>query len=367
MTHRERFMAVLNGQTPDRIPIVANLTVQVAEKLAEALGTEVGFVDSFLATRISHRDMLLKLGNDAVLIAATREKPTVTLENGDALDEWGFTSRTVGLYGETVGRPLAACECVSDLDQYAFPDPDAPARWEHARGEVARFGKDYAVIGDLEACIFELAWNLVGLEKFLMDLYTQEAYIEPLLDRIEAYSTRCGLRLIELGADMIWAGDDFGTQNGMMISPEIWRRVFKPRYARMWKTFKAKNPNVRIAYHSCGSIVPIIPDYIEIGLDFLNPIQPQAAGMDLKALYKQYGKDVGFFGGVDVQGALPHGTPEDVRAEVRRVMDAVEHSPRFIIAPAHNIQPDTSVKNVLAFFEEAIAYGAIPQAKDARG
>ena len=361
MTHRERFLAVLHGGIPDRIPIVCNLTIQAAERLAEVLGKEVGFVDSFLATRISHRDILLELGNDAVLIAATRGTPTVALPDGDVRDEWGIVYRTVGYYGEAHGRPLSECESIEDLDRYQLPDPLAPARWLHAAGEVAKYGRDYAIIGDLEACIFELAWNLVGLEKFLMDLLTEEEYVDALLDRIEAYSTACGLKMIELGADMIWAGDDFGTQNGMMISPEIWRERFKPRYRRMFEAFKKANPKIKIAYHSCGSIVPIIPEYMEIGLDFLNPIQPQAKGMHLDELYREYGDRVGFFGGVDVQGVLPDGTPEDVRKEVRRVMDAVDHSPRFIIAPAHNIQPDTSVENILAFFDESIRYGKIPR------
>ncbi len=358
MNHRERFMAAIAGGQPDRVPILANLTIQAAQRLAGVLGKEVGYVDSFLATRISHRDILLTLGNDAVIIAATRGKESQTLENGDVLDEWGITYRTVGLYGEAVERPFGRCEEAQELDRFPWPDPLVPERWTHALGEVARYKNDYAIVGDLEACLFELAWNLVGLEKFLMDLLAEEDYIEVLLDRVEAFSTACGLKMIELGADMIWAGDDFGTQNGMMISPGLWRRVFKPRYQRMFAAFKKAKPDVVIAYHSCGSIVPIIEDYIEIGLDFLNPIQPAAAGMDLGALYDKYGGRLGFFGGVDVQGVLPHGTVEDVRQEVRRVLDAVHHAPNFIIAPAHNIQPDTSADNILAFFDEAKRYGA---------
>lgn len=367
MTHRERFLATLHNGTPDRIPIVANLTIQAAEKIAAALGTEVGFVDSFLATRISHREMLLKMGNDAVLVAATPATPSVVLENGDVRDELGITYRNVGLYAEAVGRPLSECESLEDLARYRLPDPLAPQKWAFSQDVIARYKADYGVIGDLEACLFELSWNLVGLEKFLVDLMTEEEYIPALLDRVEEYSTQCGLKMIQLGVDMIWAGDDFGTQNAMILSPQLWREHFKPRYERMWKAFRRANPDIKIAYHSCGSIVPIIEDYIEIGLDFLNPIQPLAAGMDLAQLYKRYGDRLGFFGGVDVQNVLPNGTQEDVRKEVRRVMDAVEHSPRFIIAPAHNIQPDTSVENILAFFDEAIKYGKIPAPQGEKG
>jgi uroporphyrinogen decarboxylase len=358
VNHKERFLAVLQNKKPDRVPILANLTVQAAQKLAPILNKEIGFIDSFLATRISHRDILLALGNDAVIIAPTRETPTRTLPNGDICDEWGIIYHTVGLYGEAVGRPLANCGTAEELNGFRMPDPDAPVYWEWAKREVAVYGNDYVVVGDLEACIFELAWNLVGLEKFLCDLMTDEDYVTLLLDRIESYSTKLGRNLIALGSDLIWAGDDFGTQNGMMISPELWRKHFKPRYERMFAEFKRLKPDVKIAYHSCGSIAQIIPEYIEIGLDFLNPIQPAAVGMDLGVLYDEYHDRLGFFGGVDVQNILPKGSTDDVRREVRRCMDATKKE-RFIIAPAHNIQPDTPVENILAFFDEAIHYGKL--------
>ena len=357
MTHRERFLSTLEGRIPDRKPVLANLTIQAAEKLAQALGKEVGFVDSFLATRLSHRDILLALGNDAVIVGATRGMPTVTLPGGEARDEWGITYRTVGYYGEAVGRPLAGCETVDDLKRYPFPDPLVPERWTLALSEVEAYRTEYGLVGDLEACLFELAWNLVGLEKFLMDLYSGEAYIEPLLDCIADFSTACGLRMIDMGVDMIWAGDDFGTQKGLMISPTLWRTYFKPRYRKMFEQFKARNPNVKIAYHSCGAIRPLISEYIEIGLDFLNPLQPAAEGMEYSSLYDTYGDALGYFGGMDVQRILPFGTDEDVRREVRRLLSVGNEKTRFILAPAHNIQPDTPVENILAFFDEATHFG----------
>ena len=360
MTHRERFMAVMNGQKPDRIPIVGNMTVQEAEKFSQMWGLDVDFVDSWIGTRISHREILNKLGNDAVIIAATRGTPTRTLPNGDVEDEWHMVYHRVGLYDEIVKRPLSECETVEDLNAYQFPDALAPQRWAFAEEIIPRYKNEYGIIGDLEAAIFEIAWNMVGMEKFLTDLICDEEYIDPFLDRLEDFATKCGVKMVELGCDMIWCGDDFGTQNGMMISPDLFREKFKFRYERMWRKFKEINPNVKIAHHTCGSVIPIIPDFIEIGLDFLNPIQPQAKGMNLAELYAQYGDRLGFFGGVDIQGVLPHGSLEDVRNEVHRVMDAVRHGNNFIIGPAHNIQADTPVENVIAFYEESIKYGVIP-------
>lgn len=353
MTHRERFLATLQGKPVDRKPVLAHLTVQAAEKLAPVLGKEIGFNDSFLATRISHRDILLALGNDAVTVGAGRGMPSVTLANGDVCDEWGLTYRTVGFYGETVKRPLAGCETVEDVENYKLPDPLAPGRWVLAEADIKAYKHEYAVVGDIEACIFELAWNLVGLEKFLMDIYSDEEYVEPLLDRLAEFSTICGLKLIDLGADMIWAGDDFGTQKGLMISPELWRRLFKPRYQKMFAAFKERNPAIKIAYHSCGAIRPLINEYFEIGLDFINPMQPAAEGMEYASLYAEYGDRIGYFGGMDVQGILPFGTEEEVRKEVSRLLSVGSEKTRFILAPAHNIQPDTPVENILAFFDEA--------------
>ncbi len=358
MDHRTRFMSVLEGKRPDRVPILANLTPQIAQKLTEVLNKPLGLVDSFLSTRISHLDILLALGNDGVEIAATRAKsaPTITLENGRQKDEWQMEYQHVGLYDETVVRPLCNAQTIKDIESYDFPDALAEGRWDFATQTSQKYKKDYAIIGDMEACLFELAWNLVGMEKFLMDLYSGEEYVEVLLNKIIDFSTKCGLKMIELGADMLWTGDDFGTQENMMVSPQIWREYFKPRMAKMFAAFKQANPNIKIAYHSCGSIIPIIPDLAEIGLDFLNPIQPKAQGMKLDVLVKEYGDRLGFFGGVDVQEVLPNGSVKDVKAEVKRCIDASFGS-RYIIAPAHNIQPDTPIENVFAFYDAVNKYG----------
>lgn len=361
MNSRERFLEAIKGGNPDRTPIVANLTIQVAEKLAKELNLEVGMVDSFLATRISHRDILLELGNDAVLVAGTRalNKKTFKKENGNVVDEWGLEYRTVGLYDEAVVRPLSECESVEDLEKYDFPDPLAIGRWDFAEESVNKYKNDYGIIGDLEACIFELAWNLVGMEKFMMDLATEEEYIDVLLDKITDFSTTCGLKMIELGADMIWTGDDLGTQAGMMISPNMWRETFKPRLQKMFATFKEANKDIKIAYHSCGAISSIIEELAEIGLDVINPLQPLATGMELGNLYQKYKEKLIFFGAIDVQEVLPNGSIEDVKAEVLRCINATEGGKRYIIAPSHNIQPDTPIENVYAFFQAAKDYGVI--------
>jgi uroporphyrinogen decarboxylase len=362
MNSRARFLTSINHQEPDRVPTFTNLTPQVAEQFGRMWNLPWEPEDSWLSTRNSHTEILLKLGNDAVGIAANRASasPTVRLPDGTLRDEWGMVYREVGLYTEVVVRPLAQAQTITDLDHYELPDPHAEGRFDYARKIAGQYSRDYAVIGDLEACVFELAWNLVGMEKFLMDMVMGKSYMEALLDRLMQYHIEVGKELIGAGADVIWMGDDFGTQTGMMISPASYRKYFKPRHARMIAEFKAMKPDLKIAYHTCGSVAPIIEDFIEIGIDLLNPIQPQAKDMDLGKFKKSYGDRLGFFGGVDVQGALPQGDPDDVKAEVRMRIAQAGHGGGFIIAPAHNIQPDTPAENILAYFEAIKEYGSYP-------
>lgn len=357
MEKRERFLTAIQNRQPDRVPILASLTPQMALKLSDALHIPATEEDSFLSTRISNVEILNHLGNDAVCVGALRETPTRTLDNGRMLDEFGIQYQTVGLYNEAVVRPLAGVESVEEVEAYRFPDPLAASRFTLAEENIARYSKDYAIVGDLEATVFELAWNLVGLEDFLMGLYTQEAHIEAILEGCMNFNIRIAEKLVDMGCDMIWLGDDVGTQNNLMISPQIYRRSLKPRLKKVIEAIKSKNSRVKVAYHSCGAITGLIPDLIETGIDVLNPIQPMATGMDLGRLKKEYGKEIAFFGGVDVQGVLPNGTVEDVRNEVKLRISQAGENGGYILAPAHNIQPDTSVENVVAMYEAVLEFG----------
>ncbi len=360
MNPRERFIRTLNKDNPDRPPVFANFTPQVAEKMEKAIGApHEPPEDSLLSTRISHPGLLTKLGNDCVGIAACAPKgaETYTNEEGMIVNEWGMKFKPFGLYNELYEFPLADAVSVEYIKKYSFPDPYAEGRYDHAERILSEYGKDYGVIADLETSFFETSWYLVGLEKFLMDLLMEQPYIFELMDTVREINTKIGVKLIEMGADMIWAGDDFGSQSGLMMDPVLWRKHFKPRIKEMFDAFRRVNPDIKIAWHSCGSVVEIIPDFIEIGLDVLNPLQPLAEGMTPEGLTEKYIDDLIFFGGIDVQGLLPNGTPDEIRREVRRRMQIYGQKGGYIVAPAHNVQADTPEENILAFFEAATTYG----------
>jgi len=360
MTSRERTLLAINHREPDRPPLYVSLTPQVAKALSEAFGVPYEPpVDALLSTRMSHMNLLAHMGVDIIGIAATYPAsfPSTVLPDGRVRNEWGMVFRTVGLYGEFDEFPLQKAVTANDIEQYDFPDPLAPGRFDVAQDMMNRFFSSHGIVGDLETSVFETAWYLTGLEKFLMDLLMEAEYLPRLLDKIMSINTTLGKKLIELGVDILWCGDDFGSQQGMIMDPDLWRKVFKPRIREMFAAFRKVRPDIKLAWHSCGSILPIIPDLIELGLDILNPIQPLANGMDPEFLKNTYGKDLIFFGGIDVQRLLPYGTPQQISDEVKRRAAILGNGGGYIIAPAHNIQPDTPVANIVAFFDAVKSLG----------
>jgi uroporphyrinogen decarboxylase len=354
MNQKERVIAAISRQPHDRPPVFATLTPQMAQKLSAHLGLSYEAPeDSLLSTRISHTKLLTSLGNDCVGIAActTLERPTTISPEGLITNEYGMVFKNAGLYNEFFEFPLADADSKADIENYDWFDPSWSSRFSLANSVVKEYGEKYAIVGDLETTIFETAWYLTGLEKLLLDLLFEPEYLPALLDKIMQINLVTGTKLIEAGADIIWAGDDFGMQSGMIIDTDSWRKHFKPRIKFLFGEFKKVNPNLKIAWHSCGSILPIIPDFIEIGLDILNPLQPLAEGMNPEYLVENYGQDLVFFGGIDIQELLPNGSVAQIKDEVKRRIEIFGKYNGYICAPAHNIQPDTPVENVLAFFE----------------
>ncbi|MBK6281484.1 MAG: hypothetical protein IPF54_01385 [Draconibacterium sp.] len=282
---------------------------------------------------------------------------TITLPDGKLKNEWGMIMRNVGIYSEFVEFPLAHATTKQDILNYTFPRPKRCRKIRSGGSDDENLFRQLRCDWRLETMFFEMSWYLTGMEKFLMDLMLEEEYQAQLMDTIMNYIIVAGKKLIEMGVDILWCGDDFGSQQGMIMDPETWRSVFKPRIKYMFEEFRKVRPDIKIAWHSCGSILPIIPDFIEIGLDILNPIQPLAHGMEPLFLKNTYGKDLTFFGGIDVQQLLPYGNPQTIRDEVRRRIDILGKGGGYIVAPAHNIQPDTPIENVMAFFDAVINPG----------
>jgi uroporphyrinogen decarboxylase len=357
MNSRQRTIEAIHHRQPDRPPVYVSLTPQMAKKICDATGFPYEApIDAMESARISHSALLTHIGVDVIAVAATAPPLglTVELADGRIRNEWGMIYKNVGIYAEFDEYPLAQAKSKEDILAYPFPDHHLEARYEIARAMMEKYGQSHGIIGDVETMFFETSWYLTGMEKLLVDIITDAEYVPFLLDKIMEQNIIAGKKLIEMGVDILWCGDDFGGQQGMLIDPDMWRQIFKPRIKSMFEEFRKVRSDIKFAWHSCGSILPIIPDFIEVGLDILNPIQPLAKGMEPEFLKNTYGKDLVFFGGIDVQELLPYGTPQMIQDEVKRRIDILGKGGGFIVSPAHNIQPDTPVENVIAFFEAVL-------------
>lgn len=341
MNSKERVFTALDHKKPDRVPIQASFVPQLERKLEERF-------------KLKGPELHIGLGDDMLLSWVSMATGFYQEETETYQCEWGITWKWTDIYTEPYIHPLSDD---SKVMPYQTPDPLRDNRYDEVRELIRNYGNEFPIMGCIATTIFEAAWYLRGFDKVLVDLYENKDIINNLLDKTMNFHMQAGLKFIEEGVDLLWVGDDFGSQEGMIISPAMWREFFKWRYAMMFENFKKKNPNIKIAYHSCRNIMPIIPELIEIGVDILNPIQPRA--MDPAEVKKKFGKKLCFWGGIDIQYVLPFGTRKEVEDEVKLRISQLDGDGGLILSPAHNIQVDTSIENVLAFYEAAKKYGGM--------
>jgi len=367
--HRDRVQEALGHEIPDRCPMQISFTPEFAERLetdlqARGSGSHNphGGGNTYELERALDEDMLLS----SVGWVNSYYQPGY--ERCDSyLDEWGVRWKTVeystrfgnGRYTEPSGHPLAEDSAVSS---YRAPDPTRPALYTDFSRLVRELSQEYWIVGVVVTTVFECAWALRGYEQLLTDFLLNPDLADQVLDFPFRYHQEVGRKLVELGADMIWLGDDVGSQSSMLLSPKVWRRFLKPRLAAIIATLKAVNPRVKVAYHSDGWIEPVIPELIEIGVDVLNPIQP--AVLDLEGLARHYGSHLCFWGSIDIQRTLPFGTPSDVAEEVRARLQTLGRHGGLVIGPTHNVQLDTPLENFWAMVNTIVQtpYASLPQA-----
>jgi uroporphyrinogen decarboxylase len=355
MKHRDRVAMALRREKPDRPPMQVSFTPEFAVRLradlhqaGRAAHNPHGGGNTYELERALDEDMLLTSVGWANSYYANEAQ-------GDAVDsytdEWGVGFRNApyetpfgrGFYTEMVKHPLADRRA---LASWQPPDPQRPELYREAEQVLAAYKGEYWIVGVTVTTIFETAWALRGYSQMLMDFAEDPELADTILDFPFRYHLAAASRLARMGVDMIWIGDDVGTQHGMLISPRTWRRFLKPRMAEFIATLKGINPEIKVAYHSDGNIITIIPELIEIGLDVLNPVQP--ACMDPALLKRRFRERLCFWGTIDEQHTLPFGTPEEVRREVLSRIENVGYDGGLIIGPTHHVQLDTPLPNFWA-------------------
>ena len=271
--------------------------------------------------------------------------------------EWGI----MGAPGPTAHfqemlHPMAKFESPEQVLAYPWPDWLADYRWENVPARVAQLkDRDLVVCAFMEMTLFELAWYLRGMDGFMEELLDGEDIAITLLDKLTEIRVGMARRYAQCGVDVLMLGDDVATQEDMMISPALWRETLKPRLAEVIRAAKEINPEILIFYHGDGNMERIIPELIEIGVEILNPVQPEC--MDPRRMKELYGDRLAFWGCIGTQTTMPFCTPDEIRQTVRQLIDEVGIGGGLLLAPTHTLEPDVPWANVEAFLEAVNAPG----------
>jgi len=374
MTHRERVLTALEHKEPDRVPIdIWGSASRICNKLYFEIAEEQGwkelgpcvkasrsgdYVDDRVAALVGSDFRHINIGKPEDFTAATRE-------DGITIGEWGWGTAEVAGSSHVAYNPLAGAE-EDAIEKHQWPTAEDPGR---TRGLEAKVKKLYdenefflTATSGVSGMMLDLGPYLRGFDQFLMDLYINESFSHKLIGKIadiiiELYS----FYLKDIGPmlDCIEFSSDHGMQDRPLVSPDIYRKFFKDQYARVFREVKKAAPNAKIFMHSCGSVRDLIPDFIEMGVDILNSLQPKATGMNSFELKKEFGNEIVFHGGLDLQGGIT-GTKEEAIIEAKTRIDAFGPGGGYIYAPSNHFMEDVSLENFNSVYEIARTYGKYP-------
>lgn len=328
-TARERVCQALSHCQPDRVPYHLSFTALAQQKLEAYYGTSA--LDEVIGNHIVKYkprcdDYLMEVGPDLWR------------------DEFGVVWNRQG--DADVG---AVANCVFErrsIAGFAWPDPHLPCRYSRLPAFIQANDDCFRVV-NLGKSLFERAWSMRGFENILIDMLEAPEFVEDLLDAITEFNLATISELVRYDIDAVMFGDDWGAQRGLLFSPHLWRRLIKPRIARMYAAVREGGKKVFI--HSCGKVQSLFPELIELGVDVFNPFQPEV--MDLAAIKEQHGQQLSFYGGMSIQKVMPFGTPDEVRNEARRLMSVLGRGGGYILAPSHDMPGDIPVENIVALIE----------------
>lgn len=359
---KKRVMDALAHIQPDKVPVDYWAVPEVNQALLKGFGL------------MSEDQLLKKLKIDIRYVKPSssesdfKEQPDGSLHkrlsDGTFVDIWGVKRKKItwskGSYLEVIDSPLGEANSTREIENYSWPDVEV-FDYESIVKQCLNY-RDFAIIctGDrltTRASIFKLAMYLRGMDKLLMDLALNPKLVGALVAKLLEFHLEHNRRIFEVAAkyiDIFMLGDDFGSENGLLISLAMFRKFFKPALRDLINL--AKKFGLKTMLHTCGGVKKLIPDLIEIGLDILNPIQTRAKNMDPKELKKEFGKDICFHGSIDIQRTLPFGTPDEIKRTVSSRIKTLGEGGGFILAPSHNLQPDIPIDNIVAMYEAEREY-----------
>jgi uroporphyrinogen decarboxylase len=321
----------LEHEPVDRLPTQINYTDEMGEILSNHFSVSVDGLPN-------------RLDNHMVRIGLNHT-PYLNDDGSVKYDWWGvgWDTKIEGYWPSD--SPFS--ETV-DLESFSWPDPHQPDLMDLAASVIQSDNGKNFITPNFGFCLYERAWSMRGFEQLNMDMALNLDFVEALMDRIVDIQLVLIHRFLELGVDGGYFGDDYGTQQSLLFSPELWRKLIKPRLAKMFSPFR--DAGLPVLMHSDGAIADILPDLVEIGLTAFNPVQPDVT--DHHWLRKTFGTNLAYYGGVSTQSVLPFGSPDEVRAATRECAKTLApDNTGLVIAPSHRMMVDIPMPNLEAFME----------------
>ena len=374
MTSRERVLAALRYEEPDRVPLdLGGLSSTIETVPYNDLKKYLGLKHE---TKIIIRDHvepdqeildMFEIDTRYIRMKPPNNFKTHIEPDNSYVDEWGtrWKKPVSSLYWDPVEFPFKDAT-IEDLETYPWPDPDDPGRVDGLREEVKRLREETncAIIADEPfSCPFENGcFVLRGPEQFLLDMAMNRQFVKTFLEKLTDLTIRFYQNYLDAVGDyidIVMVSDDLGTNEGPFFSMESYRELVKPYQKRYWNFIK-QNTDAYLFLHSCGSVYYFIPDFIELGVDILNPVQVSAKNMDSKKLKTEFGDKITFWGGIDTQQVLPFGTLEDVENEVKKRISDFAPGGGYILTAVHDIQAGVSPEKICRMYEAVKKYGKYP-------
>jgi uroporphyrinogen decarboxylase len=360
MTSKERVLTAINHEEPDKVPLDSWLAPEVADELVKLLGMDSSSDPFALAKRLGNDFLYRAVGfcEGFSTIYDESKKIGDNLYQDDFGIKWSFRRQDHGGYCEMVEHPLADLKA---YDRFVWPDPLEVSKvgLDENRQLIARDGKEYGIIGAVACSMLEGAWYLRGLENFLFDLAGNLDFVNELLDRTMHHSLVLSKELVKMGVDILWWGDDVGVESGPMMQPELFLKLLVPRYAQAFGELRKLNKNIKIAFHTDGKVEWALDDLVGVGVDIINPLQPDAN--DVAAVKRRYGKKLTVWGNVDTRTIMSKGTVQEVVEEVKKVIGLLSPGGGHLLSSNHTIQATPrAVENTIAFYWAAHAFRSYP-------
>lgn len=352
MNKRENLLSLLKKQGYETVPYEFSLCPSLIESYRDNESTTMDYMEYFNMPWKRLPD-LIPDNIDKSCFLSYHMKDNVTL---DELDEWGIGHRATAtsMHMTKMYYPLDEVEDIEDIEAYTLPTYSQKNNSNLKQNVEELHRNGIASVGNMQCTIWETSWYIRGMENLMVDMMVEEEMAEAILEKVTLMSITRAELYAHAGVDILFLGDDIGMQQSIMMSEKLYAKWIQPRLKKVIEAAKKINPEIIVFYHSCGFIEPLIPYLIEAGIDVLNPIQPEC--MDFEEIFKKYGDRISFNGTIGTQTTMPFGTPEEVKAQVKRHLDIAGEKGGLFVSPTHLLEPEVPWENIKAYMQACKDY-----------